>query len=151
MMTLTDFIQGKLNLVDLAGSERQSKTEATGDRLKEVKWKISHHKFFLSSSTFLIIVWKRSTFLIINLSGWASTILTIIAIASKNLVKTSTGNKDQLERGQLFWSSLLSHIKTQQNRQQRSTCPSPPWATSSLPSSMDDPPTSRTGSVFILR
>lgn len=26
---------GKLNLVDLAGSERQSKTEATGDRLKE--------------------------------------------------------------------------------------------------------------------
>ncbi|KAJ1496267.1 Kif3b protein [Baffinella frigidus] len=27
--------QGKLNLVDLAGSERQSKTGATGDRLKE--------------------------------------------------------------------------------------------------------------------
>ncbi len=27
--------RGKLNLVDLAGSERQSKTEATGDRLKE--------------------------------------------------------------------------------------------------------------------
>ncbi|KRW99139.1 P-loop containing nucleoside triphosphate hydrolase [Pseudocohnilembus persalinus] len=27
--------QGKLNLVDLAGSERQSKTNATGDRLKE--------------------------------------------------------------------------------------------------------------------
>lgn len=26
---------GKLNLVDLAGSERQSKTNATGDRLKE--------------------------------------------------------------------------------------------------------------------
>ena len=26
---------GKLNLVDLAGSERQSKTESTGDRLKE--------------------------------------------------------------------------------------------------------------------
>ena len=26
---------GKLNLVDLAGSERQSKTQATGDRLKE--------------------------------------------------------------------------------------------------------------------
>jgi len=26
---------GKLNLVDLAGSERQSKTKATGDRLKE--------------------------------------------------------------------------------------------------------------------
>lgn len=25
----------KINLVDLAGSERQSKTEATGDRLKE--------------------------------------------------------------------------------------------------------------------
>jgi kinesin family protein 3/17 len=25
---------GKLNLVDLAGSERQSKTGATGDRLK---------------------------------------------------------------------------------------------------------------------
>ena len=25
---------GKLNLVDLAGSERQSKTQATGDRLK---------------------------------------------------------------------------------------------------------------------
>lgn len=29
------FKAGKLNLVDLAGSERQSKTEATGDRLKE--------------------------------------------------------------------------------------------------------------------
>ena len=29
------FIVGKLNLVDLAGSERQSKTGATGDRLKE--------------------------------------------------------------------------------------------------------------------
>ena len=29
------FIAGKLNLVDLAGSERQSKTGATGDRLKE--------------------------------------------------------------------------------------------------------------------
>ena len=28
---------GKLNLVDLAGSERQSKTGATGDRLKEVR------------------------------------------------------------------------------------------------------------------
>jgi hypothetical protein len=28
---------GKLNLVDLAGSERQSKTQATGDRLKEAK------------------------------------------------------------------------------------------------------------------
>ena len=27
--------KGKLNLVDLAGSERQSKTQATGDRLKE--------------------------------------------------------------------------------------------------------------------
>jgi kinesin family protein 3/17 len=27
---------GKLNLVDLAGSERQSKTQASGDRLKEV-------------------------------------------------------------------------------------------------------------------
>ncbi len=26
---------GKLNIVDLAGSERQSKTGATGDRLKE--------------------------------------------------------------------------------------------------------------------
>jgi len=26
---------GKLNLVDLAGSERQSKTNATGERLKE--------------------------------------------------------------------------------------------------------------------
>lgn len=26
---------GKLNLVDLAGSERQSKTHATGERLKE--------------------------------------------------------------------------------------------------------------------
>ena len=26
---------GKLNMVDLAGSERQSKTKATGDRLKE--------------------------------------------------------------------------------------------------------------------
>lgn len=29
------FVAGKLNLVDLAGSERQSKTGATGDRLKE--------------------------------------------------------------------------------------------------------------------
>lgn len=29
------FRAGKLNLVDLAGSERQSKTEATGDWLKE--------------------------------------------------------------------------------------------------------------------
>ncbi|KAL4508835.1 hypothetical protein ABPG73_006221 [Tetrahymena malaccensis] len=29
------FRAGKLNLVDLAGSERQSKTQATGDRLKE--------------------------------------------------------------------------------------------------------------------
>ncbi len=28
-------VAGKLNLVDLAGSERQSKTQATGDRLKE--------------------------------------------------------------------------------------------------------------------
>lgn len=28
-------ISGKLNLVDLAGSERQTKTGATGDRLKE--------------------------------------------------------------------------------------------------------------------
>merc|ERR1719414_2339921 len=27
--------KGKLNLVDLAGSERQSKTQATGDRLRE--------------------------------------------------------------------------------------------------------------------
>jgi kinesin family protein 3/17 len=27
--------KGKLNLVDLAGSERQSKTKASGDRLKE--------------------------------------------------------------------------------------------------------------------
>ena len=31
----TIFKVGKLNLVDLAGSERQSKTHATGDRLKE--------------------------------------------------------------------------------------------------------------------
>lgn len=29
------FVSGKLNLVDLAGSERQTKTGATGDRLKE--------------------------------------------------------------------------------------------------------------------
>ncbi len=29
------YVSGKLNLVDLAGSERQSKTGATGDRLKE--------------------------------------------------------------------------------------------------------------------
>ena len=29
--------KGKLNLVDLAGSERQSKTQATGDRLKEAQ------------------------------------------------------------------------------------------------------------------
>lgn len=29
------YVVGKLNLVDLAGSERQSKTGATGDRLKE--------------------------------------------------------------------------------------------------------------------
>ena len=28
-------VAGKLHLVDLAGSERQSKTGATGDRLKE--------------------------------------------------------------------------------------------------------------------
>mmetsp|Transcript_29942 Transcript_29942/g.27409 ORF Transcript_29942/g.27409 Transcript_29942/m.27409 type:complete len:109 (+) Transcript_29942:595-921(+) len=28
---------GKLNLVDLAGSERQSKTKATGERLKEAQ------------------------------------------------------------------------------------------------------------------
>ena len=34
-LALTGYFQGKLNLVDLAGSERQSKTEATGDRLKE--------------------------------------------------------------------------------------------------------------------
>jgi len=31
----TTFKVGKMNLVDLAGSERQSKTHATGDRLKE--------------------------------------------------------------------------------------------------------------------
>lgn len=31
----TKYKMGKLNLVDLAGSERQSKTEATGERLKE--------------------------------------------------------------------------------------------------------------------
>lgn len=31
------FRAGKLNLVDLAGSERQSKTNATGDRLKEAQ------------------------------------------------------------------------------------------------------------------
>jgi len=31
------FKAGKLNLVDLAGSERQSKTQATGDRLKEAQ------------------------------------------------------------------------------------------------------------------
>lgn len=31
------FWAGKLNLVDLAGSERQSKTEATGDWLKEAQ------------------------------------------------------------------------------------------------------------------
>ena len=31
----TKYRMGKLNLVDLAGSERQSKTEATGERLKE--------------------------------------------------------------------------------------------------------------------
>ena len=31
----TRFKAGKLHLVDLAGSERQSKTQATGDRLKE--------------------------------------------------------------------------------------------------------------------
>jgi hypothetical protein len=31
------FKVGKLNLVDLAGSERQSKTQATGDRLKEAQ------------------------------------------------------------------------------------------------------------------
>ena len=39
-------IQGKLNLVDLAGSERQSKTEATGDRLKEVRGDSSHFDLF---------------------------------------------------------------------------------------------------------
>lgn len=31
------FKVGKLNLVDLAGSERQSKTNATGERLKEAQ------------------------------------------------------------------------------------------------------------------
>jgi hypothetical protein len=33
----TKFRVGKLNLVDLAGSEKQSKTNATGDRLKEAQ------------------------------------------------------------------------------------------------------------------
>ena len=33
----TTFKVGKMNLVDLAGSERQSKTQATGDRLKEAQ------------------------------------------------------------------------------------------------------------------
>ena len=31
------YTNSKLNMVDLAGSERQSKTEATGDRLKEAQ------------------------------------------------------------------------------------------------------------------
>ena len=31
------FLSGKLNLIDLAGSERISKTDATGDRLKEAQ------------------------------------------------------------------------------------------------------------------
>ena len=35
---------GKLNLVDLAGSERQSKTQATGDRLK-----VLHASLFYSN------------------------------------------------------------------------------------------------------
>jgi kinesin family protein 3/17 len=38
------FKLGKLNLVDLAGSERQSKTEATGDGLKEaskINWSLT--------------------------------------------------------------------------------------------------------------
>jgi kinesin family member 3A len=33
----TKYTNSKLNMVDLAGSERQSKTEATGDRLKEAQ------------------------------------------------------------------------------------------------------------------
>ena len=47
------FVQGKLNLVDLAGSERQSKTEATGDRLKEVNFLNCHCHLFLASSSHL--------------------------------------------------------------------------------------------------
>ena len=47
--------QGKLNLVDLAGSERQSKTEATGDRLKEVSFSFQYR----SSS-------RNQIFIIIN-------------------------------------------------------------------------------------
>ena len=35
MLVQEKYIEGKLNLVDLAGSERQSKTGATGERLKE--------------------------------------------------------------------------------------------------------------------
>lgn len=38
------FRVGKLNLVDLAGSERQSKTQATGDGLKEansINWSLT--------------------------------------------------------------------------------------------------------------
>ncbi len=41
------FRAGKLNLVDLAGSERQSKTGATGDRAKEVRWSVVLCGFWL--------------------------------------------------------------------------------------------------------